>query len=107
MLERGPRALQREEPALAERLLTCCATRASRSSPTCRPTASAWRGDGARAVHAGERSWTAEELFVGAGRMPNVEGLGLEGLGVRIGDGGVAVDDRLRTSVKSIYAAAT
>ena len=34
--------------------------------------------DGTKTVHAGERSWTAAEIFVGAGRTPNVEGLGLE-----------------------------
>ena len=38
-----------------------------------------------KTVHAGERSWTAAEIFVGAGRRPNVEGLGLEEVGVKVG----------------------
>ena len=58
-----------------------------------------------KTVHAGERSWTAAEIFVGAGRRPNVEGLGLEEVGVKVGRRGVEVDDKLRTSVKTIYAA--
>ncbi len=51
------------------------------------------------------RTWEAEELFVATGRTPNVTGLGLEEVGVEVGDRGVVVDDRMRTSVPSIYAA--
>ncbi|MEY2434247.1 MAG: hypothetical protein QOC92_3972 [Acidimicrobiaceae bacterium] len=50
-------------------------------------------------------SWTAHELLVAVGRRPNVDGLGLEELGVEVGPKGVVVDGRLRTNVKSIYAA--
>jgi pyruvate/2-oxoglutarate dehydrogenase complex dihydrolipoamide dehydrogenase (E3) component len=52
-----------------------------------------------------EQSWRAEEILVGAGRRPNVEGLGLEEAGIEVGRRGVVTDDRLRTSVSSIYAA--
>jgi pyruvate/2-oxoglutarate dehydrogenase complex dihydrolipoamide dehydrogenase (E3) component len=48
--------------------------------------------------------WAAEELLVGAGRRPNAEGLGLEALGIEVTPRGVAVDDRSRTSVPSVYA---
>lgn len=55
---------------------------------------------------AGPREIRADEILVGAGRAPNVEGLGLERAGVdfdaRIG---VKVDDYLRTSNRRIYAA--
>ena len=37
-----------------------------------------------------------ERLLVATGRRPNVHGLGLEGLGVALTEGGVRVDDRLR-----------
>ncbi|HEV2061344.1 MAG TPA: FAD-dependent oxidoreductase, partial [Solirubrobacteraceae bacterium] len=47
----------------------------------------------------------AEEIVVGVGRRPNVEGLGLEELGIEGGRKGVAVDGSLRTSVDSVYAA--
>jgi pyruvate/2-oxoglutarate dehydrogenase complex dihydrolipoamide dehydrogenase (E3) component len=41
---------------------------------------------------------------VGAGRRPNLEGIGLEDVGVAVGPRGVQVDERLRTAVPSIYA---
>jgi pyruvate/2-oxoglutarate dehydrogenase complex dihydrolipoamide dehydrogenase (E3) component len=49
--------------------------------------------------------WEADDLLVATGRAPLVDGLGLEEAGVEVGPRGIAVDDRLRTSVKSIYAA--
>lgn len=51
-----------------------------------------------------ERRWEAEEIFVGAGREPNVDGLGLEELGVEVDPRRVVVDNRSRTKVPSIYA---
>lgn len=49
-------------------------------------------------------TWRAAELLVAAGRTPNLEGLGLEAVGVRTGARGVEVDERMRTNVPSIYA---
>jgi pyruvate/2-oxoglutarate dehydrogenase complex dihydrolipoamide dehydrogenase (E3) component len=47
-----------------------------------------------------------DEILAGAGRAPNVENLGLEAAGVRYDPrGGVAVNDRLQTSNRHIYAA--
>jgi pyruvate/2-oxoglutarate dehydrogenase complex dihydrolipoamide dehydrogenase (E3) component len=47
-----------------------------------------------------------DEVLVGAGRQPNVDGLGLEAAGVTYDDHrGVVVDDHLRTSNRRIYAA--
>jgi pyruvate/2-oxoglutarate dehydrogenase complex dihydrolipoamide dehydrogenase (E3) component len=51
------------------------------------------------------RSLDVDEILVGAGRAPNVEGLGLEGAGVEYDRGGVRVDDRLRTTNPRIFAA--
>ena len=48
--------------------------------------------------------WEAEELLVAVGRRPNLDGLGLEEVGVRVGRRGVEVDERMRTSVPSVYA---
>lgn len=42
-------------------------------------------------------------IMVGAGRKPNVEGLGLENVGVEYNERGLLVDDRLRTANKRIY----
>jgi len=49
-----------------------------------------------------------DEILIGAGRAPNVEGLGLSAAGVAYEGGkgrGVAVNDRLQTSNPNIYAA--
>jgi pyruvate/2-oxoglutarate dehydrogenase complex dihydrolipoamide dehydrogenase (E3) component len=46
-----------------------------------------------------------DEVFVAVGRRPNVEGLGLEELGVEVAPSGVVVDERMRTAVPSVYAA--
>lgn len=47
-----------------------------------------------------------DEILVGAGRVPNVEGMNLEAVGVRYdARKGVEVDERLRTSNPRIYAA--
>ncbi len=46
-----------------------------------------------------------DEVLVGVGRAPNVEGLGLEAAGVEYDRHGVKVDDRLRTANRRIFAA--
>lgn len=43
-------------------------------------------------------------VLIATGRKPNIGRLGLEEIGVETGDGGITVDERRRTSVKSIYA---
>ena len=49
----------------------------------------------------GEVDW----LVIAAGRGPDVEGLGLEAAGVKLGDSGlIEVDGAMRTSVEGIYA---
>jgi len=60
-----------------------------------------------RVKHAGGLETVAvDEILVGAGRRPNLEGLGLEAAGVRHDPvRGVEVDDRLRTSNRRIFAA--
>ena len=49
------------------------------------------------------RSLEAERLLVAIGRKPNVEGLGLEQLGVEVERKGVVVDERLRAA-ENVYA---
>ncbi len=50
-------------------------------------------------------SETVDEILVGAGRAPNVEGLGLEAAGVEFDRTGVQVTDDLRSTNRRIYAA--
>ncbi len=47
----------------------------------------------------------AETILVATGRKPNIEGLGLDRIGVAFDEKGVKVDERMRTSQKHIYAA--
>ncbi|MGD9331041.1 MAG: FAD-dependent oxidoreductase [Desulfobacterales bacterium] len=47
----------------------------------------------------------AEAVLVAIGRTPNVNGLGLEAIGVDFDRGGIKVDNRMRTSRKHIFAA--
>lgn len=47
----------------------------------------------------------AEQILVAMGRGANVEGLGLEDIGVEFDRRGIKVDNRLRTNLKHIYAA--
>jgi mercuric reductase len=47
----------------------------------------------------------AETVLLAAGRVPNVEGLNLDALGVETTRTGIAVDEHLRTSVQGIWAA--
>lgn len=48
---------------------------------------------------------SAEKILVAMGRTPNLEGLGLNDIGVEFEGKGLKADDRLRTSQKHIYAA--
>jgi pyruvate/2-oxoglutarate dehydrogenase complex dihydrolipoamide dehydrogenase (E3) component len=48
---------------------------------------------------------SAGALLVAAGRKPNIEGLGLETIGLAHDRRGIAVDKHLQTSIKTIYAA--
>jgi len=52
-----------------------------------------------------EETLVAEAILVAIGRTANVNGLGLEAIGVDFDRGGVKVDDRMRTSQKHIFAA--
>jgi pyruvate/2-oxoglutarate dehydrogenase complex dihydrolipoamide dehydrogenase (E3) component len=66
--------------------------------------------DGAKVIHydatGHASSLVVDEFLVGAGRVPNLEGLNLEAVGVRYDSReGVQVNDRLQTSNPRIYAA--
>ncbi|MBV9407536.1 MAG: FAD-dependent oxidoreductase [Candidatus Eremiobacteraeota bacterium] len=67
------------------------------------------RADGMKVVHyvqdGEEREVAAHEIFYALGRVPNVDGLGLENAGVNYHVvTGIAVDDTLRTSNPDVYA---
>ncbi|HEU4342700.1 MAG TPA: mercuric reductase [Candidatus Binatia bacterium] len=65
-------------------------------------------GDGKRLTvdsHDNHYDFVVDEILVGGGRKPNLEGLGLDEVGVRYTAQGVVVDERLRTTNSRIYAA--
>jgi pyruvate/2-oxoglutarate dehydrogenase complex dihydrolipoamide dehydrogenase (E3) component len=108
LLQRGDRILPRDEPELADLLaetLRAEGVRIETGVTTERVTGS----DGRKVVEgtqAGRRDgWDGEEILVAAGRRPTVDGLGLDAAGVTTSARGIVVDDRLRSSVPSVYAA--
>ena len=108
VLERSAGVLPRDEPELAARLAdqiradgVNLETEVSIESVSVEEGMKVVRGTAAGA----SREWRAAEIFVGAGRKPNVEGLGLEEVGIETGPKGVIVDASLRSSVKSVYVA--
>jgi len=66
-------------------------------------------GNGRKAVilttDQGEETIEVDEILVGAGRVPNVDGLNLESAGVGYDRHGVRVNDYLQTDNRRIYAA--
>lgn len=46
-----------------------------------------------------------DRVMLASGRVPNVERLNLAGIGIRTHRSGIEVDDRMRTSVKGVWAA--
>jgi pyruvate/2-oxoglutarate dehydrogenase complex dihydrolipoamide dehydrogenase (E3) component len=57
-------------------------------------------------VHLASGTIEGSHLLLATGRQPNTDDLGLETLGIRLGDHGtVKVNDRLRTSVPGVWAA--
>jgi mercuric reductase len=58
-------------------------------------------------IHDGQAvSREAERVLITTGRAPNSEGLGLADLGIKVAaNGGVIVDDRMRTTCRNVYAA--
>lgn len=67
------------------------------------------RADGGKRLtvdsHGRRHEVTVDEILVGVGRTPNVEGLGLDAVGVEYDKAGVKVNGRLQTSNPRIFAA--
>jgi pyruvate/2-oxoglutarate dehydrogenase complex dihydrolipoamide dehydrogenase (E3) component len=108
VLQRGPSILPRDEPTLTavlQRRLIAEGVDLVVGAEVTKVSADGNRRHVEAVVDGVTRSWSAEAVFVATGRLPNVEGLGLTELGAEIGPAGMKVDDRGRTSIKSIYVA--
>ncbi len=53
---------------------------------------------------AGEKKAEFECVLAAAGRKPNIEEIGLESAGIKVKNGFITVNDRMRTNVKGVYA---
>ncbi len=111
VFERLPSLLTGEEPSLVERL-TDVVTAEGATVHCSADVRRVERGaDGSVTVHAivgndGRHvTVAAGAVLVAAGRRANTAGLGLEAVGVAVGPDGVVVDERGRTSVRTVYAA--
>ena len=104
LLQKGDRLVPRDEPELAELLagvLEDEGVDVRLGAEASRVT----KERGLKIVEStnGER-FEAEEILVAAGRTPTTDSLGLEDVGIEVTRCGIAVDERMRTSVSSIYA---
>ena len=102
VLEMAHRLVPRDEPELADRL--CQVLRAEGVDIHLSTAATAVRagGDGV-VVETDDGEHTAAGLMVAAGRIANVDALGLHKFGIPTSPDGVDVDGRNRTLVPSIY----
>lgn len=98
LVVRGRRLLRRDDPGHAERISAVLAAEgvALRFGTT---VAEATRADGTvrLRLHDGE-ILEIDDLLVATGREPETNRLGLAAAGVRVHDGAIAVDDRMRTT---------
>ncbi|MEL6230907.1 MAG: mercuric reductase [Cyanobacteria bacterium J06627_3] len=60
---------------------------------------------GKKHLYLGNQVVVVDEILLSTGRIPNVESLGLEAVGVEVGKAGIKVNEKLQTSVKHIYGA--
>lgn len=106
ILSRSPRLMRREEPELSERLAQILTTEGI--DVQLGATAVSALKEGPHKVVIAEiggqaHRFTAEEVLYAAGRVPRVEGLGLEQAGVAIGPQGILYDETLHTTADNIW----
>jgi len=109
IVQRSPHVLPREDPDAARVVADSMGRDGVRVIEDAEVTGVTVSGEGKVLLiqgSSGEERVVVDEILVGAGRAPNVEGLDLEVAGVEYDTRhGVHVDDRLRTSNRRIYAA--
>jgi pyruvate/2-oxoglutarate dehydrogenase complex dihydrolipoamide dehydrogenase (E3) component len=106
LLQKGPRILPKDEPALVDRLVD--KLRAEGVDLRFNVETEKVTVEGGKKVvhgtHDGKPTkWEADELLVAVGRVPNMDNLGLEELGIKTERKGIVVDNRGRTNVENVY----
>jgi pyruvate/2-oxoglutarate dehydrogenase complex dihydrolipoamide dehydrogenase (E3) component len=109
VLGNHPQILPREDPEAAERIEQALRRDGVEFTLNCQIDRVEKRGH-EKVVHltggGGPQQVVVDEILIGAGRVPNVEGLNLDAVGVRHDKrDGIAVNDRLQTTNPNIYAA--
>lgn len=103
LFDGAPRILTAEEPEAADRLARVLA---SDGVDLClgSPVTAVRSVRGGVTVETADGERTADRLLIAAGRTANVDGLGLDRLGIIATSAGVSVDARSRTIVPTVYA---
>lgn len=108
LLHSGSHILNKEDPEAAKILQKVLKNEGIRLVLNCQLEEVATVSEGKRLYFSSNgyrNSVTVDEILVGAGRAPNVEGLNLEAVGVEYDHHGVKVNDYLQTTNRRIYAA--
>lgn len=104
LLHKHARLLDREDPDAAELLQQVFLKEGIRVILNCNIDQVRPSSEG-KVIDANGTSFVVDEILVGAGRAPNVEGLNLEAVGVNYDRKGIKVNDYLQTTNPRIYAA--
>lgn len=105
LAQRSDRILTKEDADVSACLLDCL----REEGITIRLNTQITRINGHHVTFRNDENGTEEQQFdkilIASGRAPNVEGLGLEEIGVNVSKRGIEVNNKLQTNVKNIYAA--
>lgn len=102
----GPHPLPEEDYEIGQRLQGVLQAQGVQVLTGVRVQSAARSGDGVVVTLAGAKAerQAAVDRVLWLGRTPNIHGLGLEELGVKLADGGVVVNDRQQTNLPGLYA---
>jgi dihydrolipoamide dehydrogenase len=96
LIEMADRLLEKEEPPLAAILEEVLARNGIDVRTGTRLVGAAWGGPGARLALEGGEGVEVERVLIATGRQPNVDGIGLESLGLVPNPTGLVTDERGR-----------
>jgi dihydrolipoamide dehydrogenase len=108
VIQRSPRILTKEDTDMAEalqRILESEGVRFFTETKIIRVSEKAGKKEVTFEHEGKTKTLTAEALLVAMGRQANLQGLGLESIGVEFTEKGLSLDERLRTTQRHIYGA--
>ncbi len=106
LLSRSPRIIRHKEPELSEwlgNILAAEGIEVCLGATVIRAETKGSEKVVVAEIEGRERRFKAEEILFAAGRVPRVDGLGLEQAGVEMGPHGIQVDGSLRTTADNIW----